>query len=94
MLRIDQLQVERREKPEGTQEAAVVAGKYILDGVYLEVEKGAEATRDKASLQVEITPNITVGTQVGVDSEGGLGYRQISVFRIRKNRYSAMMIRG
>jgi len=72
MLRIDQLQVKQRETPEGTQEAAVVAGKYILDGVYLEVEKGTEATRDKASLQVEITPNITVGTEVGVDSQGGV----------------------
>jgi translocation and assembly module TamB len=72
ILRIDQLQVKQRETPGGTQEAAVVAGKYILDGVYLEVEKGTEATRDKASLQVEITPNITVGTQVGVDSQGGV----------------------
>jgi translocation and assembly module TamB len=72
LLRIDQLQVKQRETPEGTQEAAVVAGKYILDGVYLEVEKGTEATKDKASLQVEVTPNITVGTQVGVDSQGGV----------------------
>jgi translocation and assembly module TamB len=72
LLRIDQLQVKQRETPEGAQEAAVVAGKYILDGVYLEVEKGTEATRDKASLQVEVTPNITVGTEVGVDSQGGV----------------------
>jgi autotransporter translocation and assembly factor TamB len=72
MLRIDPLQVKQRETPEGTQEAAVVAGKYILDGVYLEVEKGTEATRDKASLHVEITPNITVGTEVGVNSQGGV----------------------
>lgn len=72
LLRIDQLQVKQRETPEGTQEAAVVAGKYILDGVYLEVEKGTEATKDKASLQVEVTPNITVGTEVGVDSAGGV----------------------
>jgi translocation and assembly module TamB len=72
LLRIDQLQVKQRETPEGTQEAAVVAGKYILDGVYLEVEKGTEATKDKASLQVEVTPNITVGTEVGVDSQGGV----------------------
>ena len=73
LVRIDQLQVKQRETPEGTHEAAVVAGKYILDGVYLEVTKGTEATKDKASLQVEVTPNITVGTQVGVDSQGGVG---------------------
>jgi translocation and assembly module TamB len=72
ILRIDQLQIKQRETPEGTQEAAVVAGKYILDGVYLEVEKGTEATKDKASLQVEVAPNITVGTEVGVDSQGGV----------------------
>lgn len=72
LLRIDQLQVKQRETPEGNQEAAVVAGKYILDGVYLEVEKGTEATKDKASLQVEVAPNVTVGTEVGVDSQGGV----------------------
>jgi autotransporter translocation and assembly factor TamB len=54
------------------QAPAVVAGKYILDGVYLEVEKGIEATKDKASLQVEVAPNVTVGTEVGVDSQGGV----------------------
>jgi translocation and assembly module TamB len=72
ILRIDQLQVKQRETPEGKQEAAVAAGKYILDGVYLEVEKGTEATKDKASLQVEVAPNVTVGTEVGVDSQGGV----------------------
>jgi autotransporter translocation and assembly factor TamB len=51
----------------------VSAGKYISDTVYLEVEQGLGPDSGKASVQWEVTPNITVETEAGVNAEGGAG---------------------
>ena len=72
LVGVDQLQFEQTETKEGAMERSVAAGKYLLEGVYLEVEKSTEATSGKASVQVEVMKNITVGTQVGVNNQGGV----------------------
>jgi translocation and assembly module TamB len=71
VLGLDQLTL----KPTGkTQEkTALSAGKYLSEDVYLEVEQGVSAETGKASLKWEITPNITVQTEVGVNAEAGVG---------------------
>ena len=71
VLGLDQLTL----KPTGkTQEkTALSAGKYLSEEVYLEVEQGVSPETGKASLKWEITPNITVQTEVGVNAEAGVG---------------------
>lgn len=52
---------------------SVGAGKYLTDNVYLEVESGAGEAGGAATLQIEVTPNITVESEVGQDAQAGGG---------------------
>lgn len=52
---------------------SVGAGKYLTDKVYLEVESGAGEAGGAATLQIEVTPNITVESEVGQDAQAGGG---------------------
>jgi len=54
-------------------QASVGVGKYLTDNVYLELEKGAGETSGAAKIQVEVTPNINVETEVGQDAQAGGG---------------------
>jgi translocation and assembly module TamB len=73
VLGVDQLEL----KTDGKEidQATVGAGKYLSDRVYLEVEQGMDPQGSKAKVQVEVTPNITVESEVGANSEGGMGVR-------------------
>jgi len=53
--------------------AALRAGKYLAENVYIEVEQGLGPESGRASLQWEITPNITIQTEVGINAEAGAG---------------------
>ncbi len=53
--------------------ASVGVGKYLTDKVYLEVEKGKGPTSGAASIQIEVTPNINVESEVGQDARVGGG---------------------
>ncbi len=59
-LGVDVLRVETSE----TGSAAVEAGKYLTDEVYLGVKQGADSQSSSAGVEVEITPNITVESEV------------------------------
>lgn len=48
-------------------------GKYIHEKVYMEVKKGTAPGSDTVSVQVELTPNINLESNVDSDSEGGIG---------------------
>ncbi len=50
--------------------AAVRAGKYLSDRVYLGVEAGSKT---KATINLDITDNITARGSVGTDGSGGVG---------------------
>lgn len=54
-------------------EASARAGKYLSDNVYLEVERGVAEGSGKARVQVELTPNLSVGTEVTEGSQTGVG---------------------
>jgi translocation and assembly module TamB len=71
LLSLDQLTL----TPSGkTQEkTALSAGKYLSENVYLEVQQGISPETGKASLKWEITPNVSVQTEVGVNAEAGVG---------------------
>ncbi len=51
----------------------VGAGKYIADGVYLELEGGSGEGNSGASVEIELTPNITLESEIGQDAHGGAG---------------------
>ena len=67
---IDTLDVRSGEKPG---ETTAAAGKYLSDDVYLEVERGVTPGTGRAKVQVEITPNLSVGTEVDEKSQTGVG---------------------
>ncbi len=58
---------------EGLSKGTLGVGKYLTEGVYLNLQKGVGQGTDKASVEVEVTPNITVESEVGSDSSSGIG---------------------
>lgn len=66
---LDDIRVETDEEGQAT----VGAGKYLTEKVYLEFEAGSEEDSGNANVQVELTPNITVESEVGQDARAGAG---------------------
>lgn len=66
---LDDLSVENEEGAG----VSVGAGKYLTDDVYLEFKKGQEENSGSATLQYEMTPNVTVESEVGQDAKAGGG---------------------
>jgi len=59
---------------EGTGEDMTVgAGKYISDNVYVEVEQGAAAASGAASVEIEVSPSITVESKAGQNGDNRVG---------------------
>jgi translocation and assembly module TamB len=58
---------------ESTEDANVRAGKYLSDTVYFEMQQGMQAGSGKARVEVELTPNVTVSTEVTEQSQTGVG---------------------
>ena len=48
-------------------------GKYVHEKVYLEVKKGTTPGTDSVSVEVELTPRISLESSVESDSESGIG---------------------
>lgn len=69
MTGLDDIRVE--EDADGN--ASVGVGKYLTDKVYMELEQGAGEASGAASIQVEVTPSISVETQIGQDAQAGGG---------------------
>ena len=67
---VDQVEIRQDEEEKGPGSLSV--GKYVGDNVYMEVEKGISSEEGKVSLEVEVTPRITVETEVGTDAGGGV----------------------
>ncbi len=51
----------------------VEAGRYIAEGVYLGVEQGLDSEASRATIEVEVTPNITLESDIGADSQSRVG---------------------
>jgi translocation and assembly module TamB len=63
ILGVDQLEV--KQSADNATESSVSVGKYLSDSVYIEVEKGLGAQSSKASVTWEVTPNISIDTDIG-----------------------------
>lgn len=56
------------------EEAPVVGvGKYLADGVFLEIEQGAGAESSRARVEIDLLPTLKLQTSVGGNSQGGIG---------------------
>jgi translocation and assembly module TamB len=55
------------------QESTARAGKYISDKVYVEVQHGVAQGTGKATVRVDLTPQLSVGTSVNEQSQTGVG---------------------
>ncbi len=53
--------------------ATVGAGKYLTDRVYLEVESGSAEDSGAARIEIEVTPSVSVESEIGQDAQGGAG---------------------
>lgn len=71
LLGLDQLSFEQTGKNQD--KTALSAGKYLSEDVYLKVQQGVSPETGKASLIWEITPKVSVETEVGVNAEAGIG---------------------
>ncbi|WP_179954014.1 translocation/assembly module TamB domain-containing protein [Denitrobaculum tricleocarpae] len=54
-------------------EVEVRAGKYVTDDVFVGVSQGTDPTSTKVTVEVEVTPNISVESDVGQDASGRVG---------------------
>ena len=68
---LDQLDIRQPEGSGG--DTTVSIGKYLAEGVFVEMEKGVDTESSKVSVEVELTPNISVESESGSNSEGGVG---------------------
>lgn len=53
--------------------ASVGAGKHLSDKVYVEVEAGSGTGSGQANIEIELTPHITLESQIGQNAQGGAG---------------------
>ena len=71
LIGVDRLEIKQSQA--NPDESALSAGKYLNEDVYIEVEKGTSAESGKASVTWELTPHITVETEVGENAETEVG---------------------
>ena len=53
----------------------MTAGRYLGKDIYVGVSQGTSPTSGQAKVQVEVTPHISIETDVGPTSGGQLGAR-------------------
>ncbi len=70
---LDQMELVQSDDPDGS--TALSVGKYVGEDAYVVVEKGLGADEGKVSVEYEVTPRITVQTEVGADATGGVEVR-------------------
>lgn len=56
-----------------TGKAEVSIGKYVTDNVYVGVDQGAEAGSSRAKVQIDLSPNVSVETEMGQSSDNRVG---------------------
>jgi autotransporter translocation and assembly factor TamB len=71
LMGVDRLDVKQQDDDPNA--VAVSAGKHLSDKVYVEVERGATEESGKVSMELELTPNLSVETEVGTNAQGGVG---------------------
>ncbi|MFP5222137.1 MAG: translocation/assembly module TamB domain-containing protein [Acidobacteriota bacterium] len=60
-------------KGSDTGQMSVTAGKYISEKVYIETSQGFGGQGPNVSVQVDVYPNVTLDSTIGMDSKTGVG---------------------
>jgi translocation and assembly module TamB len=71
LLGVDELTIGETEETE--EKPSLKIGKYLSENVYIQVESGISSETGKASVEWQVTPNVTVETDVGVNASTGVG---------------------
>ncbi|MDF2368373.1 translocation/assembly module TamB domain-containing protein, partial [Sneathiella sp.] len=58
---------------EQTGESEVSVGKYVSDNVYVGVDQGTQSGGTRAKVQIELTPNISVESEMGQSTDSSVG---------------------
>lgn len=66
----DRMQLKTGEKPSDT---ALGVGKYLGERAYVEIEQGIGPESSKVSVELELTPNLSVGSEVESDAQSSVG---------------------
>jgi translocation and assembly module TamB len=67
---LDRLSVDQGEDKSGP---SLSAGRYVSEGVYVGLSRGAETGSGAATVEVEVTPNVKVETEIGANSDSKAG---------------------
>ncbi|MGV8074157.1 MAG: translocation/assembly module TamB domain-containing protein [Syntrophobacteraceae bacterium] len=71
LLGLDDLQFDSAGR--GLDKGTVGIGKYLTEGVYVDLEKGVGGNADKASVEIEVTPHLSLESEIGSDKSTGIG---------------------
>ena len=71
LMGVDELNIKQSDDKSG--EASVSVGKQMRDNAYVEVEQGTGADTGKVPVEIELTPNIVVETDMGANGQSGVG---------------------
>lgn len=58
---------------EQTGESEVSVGKYVSDNIYVGVDQGTQSGGTRAKVQIELTPNISVESEMGQSTDSSVG---------------------
>ena len=72
-LDIDVLRLESSETDDSSPDVA--AGKYLGEDVYIGAKQGSEADSGTAEVEVELTPNISIESEVGQQGQSEVGVK-------------------
>lgn len=59
----------------GVEGTTVTGGKYLTDNIYVEVERGLTGEEDKISVEVQLTPRISVESELMQDADSNIGIK-------------------
>jgi len=61
------------EQPEGATGPSLSAGRYVAKGVYVGVSQGAATNSSAATVEIEVSPNVKVESEMGANAAGKAG---------------------
>jgi translocation and assembly module TamB len=61
------------EQTEGAPGPSLSAGRYVAEGVYVGVSQGARSDSSAATVEIEVTPNVKVETEIGANADSKAG---------------------
>jgi translocation and assembly module TamB len=61
------------EQTEGAPGPSLSAGRYVAEGVYVGVSQGARSGSSAATVEIEVTPNVKVETEIGANADSKAG---------------------